>query len=100
MEREERARLKAIEEARFAAESAELAQLVSAQQEALEEWREEARRKEEVSQCVCVRASPLALILQSDIIPQNCGSICGYTHSMNSGVIHTNICTLPCVCAQ
>ena len=54
MEREERARLKAIEEARFAAESAELAQLVSAQQEALEEWREEARRKEEVSQCVCV----------------------------------------------
>lgn len=54
MEREERARLKAIEEARFAAESAELAQLVSAQQEALEEWREESRRKEEVSQCVCV----------------------------------------------
>jgi len=41
--REERARLKAIEEARFAAESTELAQLVSAQQDTLEEWREEAR---------------------------------------------------------
>ena len=58
LEREEQARLKAIEEARFAEEAGELAQLISSQQEALEEWREETKRKEEVSQfntvCVCV----------------------------------------------
>lgn len=49
LEQEERDRLKAIEEARFTKEAGELGELVTAQQEALEEWREETKRKEEVS---------------------------------------------------
>ena len=49
LEQEERDRLKAIEEARFAKEAGEVAQLISTQQEALEEWKEETKKKEEVS---------------------------------------------------